>query len=115
MEATTTNQADLQPAINASNIAQPQNVVTPVPDSSEMAGGGDVAPETKNDGSLDTSQTIAIVLIGLTLVSIVLNIVVQRRQLMKLDKDDSTLWRRLDEVTFNVKQVRGDKYEPLSA
>jgi hypothetical protein len=115
MEATTMNQADLQPAINASNIAQPQNVVTPVPASSEMTDGGDVAPDTKNDGSLDASQTIAIVLIGLTLVSIIMNIVVQRNQLMKLNKDDSSMWRSIDEVKYNLKQVRGDKYEPLSA
>ena len=55
-----------------------------------QAKGGDVF-ETTNDGSHDWGQWIAIGIISLTIVSLVMNIVVNRRSLVKLNKDDDKM------------------------
>jgi heme exporter protein D len=79
---------DLSASMNASQLANPATVVTPTPSAGEMAEGGDIAPETTNDGSHDFGQWIAIGIISLTIVSLVMQIVVNRRSLVKLNQDD---------------------------
>ena len=79
---------DLSASMNASQLANPTTLVSPTPSPGEMAEGGDIAPETTNDGSHDFGQWIAIGIISLTIVSLVMQIVVNRRSLVKLNQDD---------------------------
>jgi hypothetical protein len=74
---------DLSASVNASQLSNP------VP-AGAVGDGGDVF-ETTNDGSHDWGQWIAIGIISLTIVSLVMNIVVNRRSLVKLNKDDDKM------------------------
>ena len=120
MEATTqpTGQAPaptggMAEAVNATTIASPTNIVSPMPSASEMAEGGDVAPETKNDGSQDWGQWIAIGIIGLTLTSLIMQILTNRKTMLKLDKDDADMRKDINELKMNLKKQMGDKYESM--
>jgi len=120
MEATTQpkGQAPAQPsgtqqAVDASMLASPTSIVSPVPNANEMAGGGDLAPETNNDGSADFGQWVAIGIIGLTIVSLVMQIYTNRKSFLKLDKDDADMRRDINELKLNVKKQMGEKYESL--
>jgi hypothetical protein len=112
-------QAPAQPsgmgeAVNAATIASPTNVVSPVPNANEMASGGETAPETNNDASHDFGQWVAIGIIGLTIVSLVMNIYYNRKAMLKLDKDDADARRDINELKLNLKKQMGDKYESLA-
>jgi len=120
MEATTqpTGQAPaptggMAEAVNASTLASPTTIVSPVPSASEMAEGGDVAPETTRDGSHDWGQWVAIGIISLTIVSLIMNIYTNRKTMLKLDKDDADMRKDINELKMNVKKQMGDKYESL--
>ena len=93
---------DLSASMNASQLANPATVVTPTPSAGEMAGGGDIAPETTNDGSHDWGQWIAIGIISLTIVSLVMNIVVNRRSLVKLNQDDNKMREDIGEIKLRL-------------
>jgi hypothetical protein len=119
MEAQATGQAPAQnsgtqQAVDASMLASPTTIVSPVPNANEMAEGGETAPETANDGSHDYGQWIAIIIIGLTLTSLIMQILSNRKAMMKLDKDDADMRRDINEVKLNVKKQMGDKYESLA-
>jgi len=116
MEATT--QLPTGEAMNATKVANPIIPPTPVPSVTEMAEGGtseggDQAPETKNDGSQDWGQWIAIGIIGLTLTSLIMQILTNRKTMLKLDKDDADMRKDINEIKMNVKKTMGDKYESL--
>lgn len=100
---------DLSASVNASKLANPATVVTPVPSASEMAEGGDTAPETNNDGSHDWGQWIAIGIISLTIVSLVMQIVVNRRSLVRLNQDDKQLREDLTEIKLRVENLENAK------
>jgi heme exporter protein D len=93
---------DLSASVNASKLANPATVVTPTPSTGEMAEGGDVAPDTTNDGSHDWGQWIAIGIISLTIVSLVMNIVVNRRSLVKLNQDDNKMREDIGEIKLRL-------------
>lgn len=97
---------DLSASVNASKLANPATVVTPVPSAGEMAEGGDTAPETNNDGSHDWGQWIAIGIISLTIVSLVMQIVVNRRSLVRLNQDDKDMRERLTKL-----ELKFDNFE----
>ena len=84
---------DLSASVNASRLANPATMVT-----GEMVDGGDLAPETTNDAGHNIGQWIAIGIISLTIVSLVMNIIVNRRSLLKLNQDDSMQKERLTKV-----------------
>jgi hypothetical protein len=89
---------DLSASVNASQLANPATIVTPTPSAGEIGDGGDLAPETTNDGSHDWGQWIAIGIISLTIVSLVMNIVVNRRSLVKLNQDDAMQKERITKL-----------------
>jgi heme exporter protein D len=89
---------DLSASVNASQLANPATIVTPTPSAGETGDGGDLAPETTNDGSHDWGQWIAIGIISLTIVSLVMNIVVNRRSLVKLNQDDAMQKERITKL-----------------
>ena len=97
---------DLSASVNASQLANPATVVNPTPSAGEMAGGGDFAPETTNDGSHDWGQWIAIGIISLTIVSLVMNIVVNRRSLVKLNQDDAMQKERITKLEAKVELLQ---------
>lgn len=117
MEATT--QVATGEAMNATQVANPVVPPSPVPSATEMAQGGNTndggepAPETKNDGSQDWGQWIAIGIIGLTLTSLIMQILTNRKTMLKLDKDDADMRKDINEIKMNVKKTMGDKYESL--
>lgn len=118
MEATP--QVATAEAVNATQVANPAIPPTPVPSASEMATGGDTnggngdeAPETKNDGSHDWGQWIAIGIISLTIVSLVMQIYTNRKTMLKLDKDDADMRKDINELKMNVKKQMGNKYESM--
>ena len=117
MEATT--QVATGEAMNATQVANPAIPPSPVPSATEMAQGGSTpeggeeAPETKNDGSHDWGQWIAIGIISLTIVSLVMQIYTNRKTMLKLDKDDADMRKDINELKMNVKKQMGDKYESM--
>lgn len=96
---------DLSASVNASKLANPVTMVSPKPSSNEMAEGGDVAPETTNDGSHDWGQWIAITIISLTVVSLVMQIVVARRNLVRLKQDDKELREKVAEQGLRIEAL----------
>ena len=85
---------DLSASVNASQLSNP------VP-AGGVGDGGDVF-ETTNDGSHDWGQWIAIGIISLTIVSLVMNIVVHRRSLVKLNQDDAMQKERITKLEAKV-------------
>ena len=112
--ATPAQPSGTQQAVDASMLASPSTVVSPQPSPNEMASGGETAPETNNDGSHDFGQWIAIGIIGLTIVSLVMQIYTNRKAMLKLDKDDADMRRDINELKLNVKKQMGEKYESLA-
>lgn len=104
--ASASSTPDLSASVNASKLANPATVVSPTPSANELAEGGDVAPDTNNDGSHDWGQWIAIGIISLTIVSLVMQIVVNRRSLVRLNQDDTAMRQKIAEL-----EVRMDSYE----
>lgn len=96
---------NLTASVNASKLANPATVVSPTPSASEMAEGGDIAPETNNDGSHDWGQWIAIGIISLTVVSLVMQIVVNRRTLLRLNQDDSIMKEKIANLEYRVEMM----------
>ena len=75
---------------------------------------GSQTPEVdtlEENTAMDKTQWLTIFLLGLTVVSLVMNIVSSRKQILMLDRDDKTMKKDIDEVKSNVKKLMGDKYE----
>ena len=106
---------DLSASVNASQLANPATVVNPTPSAGEMAGGSDFAPETTNDGSHDWGQWIAIGIISLTIVSLVMNIVVNRRSLVKLNQDDAMQKERITKLEAKVELLENPQPDRRAA
>jgi len=100
---------DLSASMNASQLANPTTLVSPTPSPGEMAEGGDIAPETTNDGSHDFGQWIAIGIISLTIVSLVMQIVVNRRSLVKLNQDDNKMREDIGEIKLRLDNLENPK------
>lgn len=94
-----------QAAVTAAHGTAPQVTMS----AAEMAEGG----ETPSGNKTEWGQWIAIGLISLTLVSLILQIAVHRRNLKKVDADDEVLRKDVRELKMNLKKQMGDKYEAL--
>lgn len=94
-----------QAAVTAAHGTSPQMTMN----TAEMAEGG----ETSSEHKTEWGQWIAIGLISLTLVSLILQIAVHRRNLKKVDADDEALRKDVRELKMNLKKQMGDKYEAL--
>jgi len=87
-----------------------------------MAHGGsvaDAAPQMIEGGEVSSIENnwgtwIAIGLVSLTLVSLILQIAVHRKNLKKVDADDEALQKDVRELKLNVKKQMGEKYETLA-
>jgi len=75
----------------------------------KMVEGGDISSVENNWGTW-----IAIGLVSLTLVSLILQIAVHRKNLKKVDADDEALQKDVRELKMNVKKQMGEKYETLA-
>jgi len=109
-----TNHAGGSPNVNVPNV-ESQNPA-PIPHEG-LAEGGTTSDNTINtlaeNTAMDKTQWLTIFLIGLTIVSLVMSIVSNRKQIQKLDKDDSDMSKKLNELETNLRKQMGDKYEEL--
>lgn len=62
----------------------------------------------------DWAQWVGIGLISLTIVSLILQISLNRKQHMQLGKDDSKFGNDIKELKFNLKNQMGDKYQEMA-
>ena len=109
-----TNNAGGSPNVNVPNVETPNPA--PIPQSG-MAEGGETnnsIDTLEENTAMDRTQWLTIFLIGLTIVSLVMSIVSSRKQIQKLDKDDSDMNKKLNELETNVRKQMGDKYEELA-
>lgn len=112
MEATQIATQEAGAAAQMASTPIPPTPATMAEQGLNLEKGGD-APEGTSDGSRDWGQWIAIGIISLTIVSLVMQIYVQRKSMLKLDKDDESMRKDINELKFNVKKEMGSKYEEL--
>ena len=116
MENSTATPAAAAPAAPVAPVA-PAAPAAPV-----MAHGGnvgDAAPQMVEGGDVASIENswgtwIAIGLVSLTLVALILQIAVHRKNLKKVDADDEALLKDVRELKLNVKKQMGEKYETLA-
>jgi hypothetical protein len=88
---------------------------TPVP---TMDDGGLVDGVVENiEGGSQTNEKIqwlTLVIIGLTVVSLVLSIVNNKKQIERLEEEEGNTQSKLQELEFNLKKQMGNKYESLA-
>lgn len=106
------------PSVSTTVSSMPSSPASPV-----MAQGGGVAdvatPKMVEGGDITSVENswgtaIAIGLVSLTLVSLILQISVHRKNLKKVDADDESLQKDVRELKLNVKKQMGEKYETLA-
>lgn len=110
-----TNNAGGSPNVNVPNVEAPNPA--PIPQSGMAEGGttqGDTIDTLEENTAMDKTQWLTIFLIGLTIVSLTMSIVSSRKQIQKLDKDDSDMNKKLNELETNLRKQMGDKYEELA-
>ena len=107
------NNAGGSPSVNVPNVEAPNP--TPTPPSEGMASGGISDVNTLEENTaMDKTQWLTIFLIGLTIISLTMSIVSSRKQIQKLDKDDSDMNKKMNELETNLRKQMGDKYEELA-
>jgi len=97
-----------QTAVSNAPMTTPHTATT----MSTMAEGGET-PDTGSDSKNEWGQWIAIGLISLTLVSLIMQIAVHRKSMVKMDSDDESVRKDIKELKMNLKNQMGDKYETL--
>jgi beta-lactamase regulating signal transducer with metallopeptidase domain len=107
------NSAGGSPLVNVPNVDAQTPTPTPT---TQMAEGGESPDTTLTENTqIDKTQWLTIFLIGLTVVSLIMNIINSRKQIQQLSKDDTDIRRKLDELEMNTKKILKDKYEPLAS
>lgn len=89
------------PAVNPAATANAVN----------MANGGQPAIP---DAGTDWSQIIAVGLISLTFISLIFQIIVNKKQHELLGKEDKKSDKDISELRYNLKKAMGDKYESMA-
>lgn len=109
------NNAGGSPLVNVPNVDAQTPTPTPTP-TTQMAEGGESPDTTLTENTqMDKTQWLTIFLIGLTVVSLIMNIINSRKQIQQLSKDDTDIRRKLDELEMNTKKILKEKYEPLAS
>lgn len=110
MEANTlTNQT-----ANVNNVVPPKveipNTVESQIDTTDnaLAEGGETT-----SGVSEKVQWLTLFIVGLTVVSLVMNIVSNKKQMERLEKEDADVLKKLKEHDLNLKRALGKKYESL--
>ncbi len=62
---------------------------------------------------IDWPQIVTIAIISLTFVSLVFQIVVNKKQHDQMGKDETTVKKDINELRYNLKKAMGDKYESI--
>ena len=105
-----------QQGADAVNITPPttQSAPTPTPDATPntmdnaLEEGGEMA-----SGVSEKVQWLTLFIVGLTVVSLVMNIVSNKKQLERLEKEDADVTKKIKEHDLNLKRALGKKYESL--
>ena len=110
------NAADVQPmtaqggqsVVVPPTTIEPTPVPTATPTESTMAEGGE-RPELS-----PKIHWLTLFIVGLTVVSLVLNIISNKKHIDRLEKDDADVDKKLKEHDLNLKRALGKKYESLA-
>lgn len=89
----------------------PQATTTPNTDPIDSVRELEEGGETK--GVSEDIQWLTLLIVGLTVVSLIMNIVNNKKQIEKLEGEDSDVQKKLKEHDINLKRALGKKYEPL--
>jgi hypothetical protein len=73
-------------------------------------GGEGDAPE---NGQSEKIQWITLLILGLSVVSLVMNIISNKKQIERLSEDDKSSTKKLKELEANLRKQMGNKYESL--
>ena len=73
-------------------------------------GGEGDAPE---NGQSEKIQWITLLILGLSVVSLVMNIISNKKQIERLSEDDKSTTKKLKELEANLRKQMGNKYESL--
>jgi hypothetical protein len=97
-------------ATGAETAAVQTPIATPTPTPTPESGdGGEVAEPEHNE----KIQWITLLILGLSVVSLVMNIISNKKQIEKLSEDDKSSAKKLKELETNLRKAMGKKYEPL--
>lgn len=98
----------------AAGVTPPTPTPTPTPEpttpnvmDNELAEGGELNKVSEG------VQWLTLFIVGLTVVSLVLNIINNKKQMEKLEKEDADVMKKLKEHDLNLKKALGKKYESL--
>lgn len=99
---------------NAVGVTPPTPPPTPAPEpttpnvtDSALEEGGELSKVSEG------VQWLTLFIVGLTVVSLVLNIINNKKQMEKLEKEDADVMKKLKEHDLNLKKALGKKYESL--
>lgn len=113
MNAAEANTLGTQTA-TAAGITPPTPPPTPAPEpttpnvtDSALEEGGELSKVSEG------VQWLTLFIVGLTVVSLVLNIINNKKQMEKLEKEDADVMKKLKEHDLNLKKALGKKYESL--
>jgi hypothetical protein len=105
------------------NVNPPSGVTNPIPsmDTNVLDQGvnlesGGNTPEANTQalsGKYNWGKIIGYGLFALTSISLILNVIVQRKNLVRLNKDDESMRKDINELKFNLKKKMGGDYEEL--
>jgi hypothetical protein len=69
--------------------------------------------EGNGEARSEKIQWITLLILGLSVVSLVMNIISNKKQIEKLSEDDKSSAKKLKELETNLRKAMGKKYEPL--
>jgi hypothetical protein len=99
---------------SAATGAETAAVQTPIPAATTVPEGAvDGLEGIESPEHNEKIQWITLLILGLSVVSLVMNIISNKKQIEKLSEDDKSSSKKLKELETNLRKVMGNKYEPL--
>jgi hypothetical protein len=99
--------------VDMANISPSPNAVNPsAPETNTVEGTLENGGETFS-GVSEKVQWMTLFIVGLTVVSLVMNIINNKKQLERLDKEDEDFGKKIKEHDLNLRKALGNKYESL--
>lgn len=108
-EATQLNQ---QGNIQA-NVTPPTPSPTPTPEATPDVTDNVLEEGGQTQGVSEKVQWLTLFIVGLTVVSLVMNIISNKKQMERMEKEDADIAKKIKEHDLNLKKALGKKYESL--
>lgn len=104
-----------QQGANTANITPPTATpeVTPTPSAIDTTDNALAEGGETTTGVSEKVQWLTLFIVGLTVVSLVMNIISNKKQMERLEKEDADVTKKLKEHDLNLKRALGKKYESL--